>query len=119
MDEIKLTSSDLENVNGSDFVGYVCKVSNISEVRRAYKKLWALHPAADHIVTAYCLKNSNKGYQDDYEMGAGHRMLKQLEEKQIPNIAAFSVRFYGGRHLGPRRFEAMAKAVDQAVSCLK
>ena len=113
-DKIKLSSSDTVAENNSSFMAYAFKTGQIHEVRRAYRLIRRTHPSATHVVAAYNLK-TNKGFQDDSEYGAGYRMLALLEQEHPPNYCIFIVRYYGGKHLGPKRFSIMTDTAQQAL----
>ena len=141
--KIKIASSDVVQEEGSTFIGYAVKSSNIQEVRRSNKKVCLLHPGADHIVVAYSIKQ-HRGYQDDGEHSAGHKLLRVLEgdskkedgdmngdrddedafqqaksKKGKINAAIFVVRLYGGVHLGGARFKIINKVAEEAFTCLR
>ena len=117
-DKIKLFTSDTISEDKSTFVAYTYKTGQLHEVRRVYRKIRRSHPNATHVVASYSLKN-NRGYQDDGEYGAGHRLLHLLESNYQPNVAVFVVRMYGGRHLGPKRFAIMSDVATEALERAK
>ena len=112
-DKIRFTSSDTITEEGSSFTAMAIKTGQIHEVCRAYRRLYRLNPAATHIIAAYNLR-SHRGYQEDNEFAAGHKILSTLEKHQC-NTAVFMIRTYGGTQLGPRRFELMKEVVLQAL----
>ena len=118
INRIKFATSDTTSLEGSNFVGYACKASNITEVQRAYRKIKIMHPSADHIVAAYNMKSSD-GYQDDEEFAAGYKLLNYLKAHRSPNVAVFVVRYKSGGNLGITRFEMMENAIVQAMQRLK
>ena len=118
--KIKTVAADVVSEKGSTFMAYATKVSNIHEVRRAYRKIRILYPCADHVVAAYLLRN-NSGYQDDNEHGAGYRLLAAIRDHRQDlktNYAVFVVRIYGGTHLGSQRFTLINKAGQDALTRL-
>ena len=116
---IILSASDVTGVQGSTFLGYAAITRNIHEIRRAYHKVNRLHPGADHVVASY-INNQHTGYQDDQEYGAGHKLLKYLQETfpDQKNLSVFLVRSFGGVKLGPDRFQHMKNSVSVAVQRL-
>ena len=115
LDKMKLSSSDAISEKGSDFQAYAIKTGQMVEVRRAYRKVKALHPAATHIIGTYNLK-AKSGFQDDGEYSAGFKLLKAIQENNSVNVAVFVIRNYGGFKLGPKRHELIKQVGLQAVS---
>ena len=113
-EKIKLYSADPHSENNSNFQVYACKAGQIHEVRRAYRKVQRLHPAVDHVVAAYVIRN-HKGYQDNREHGAAHKLLKTLENEGCNNVAVYVVQSFGGKHMGSRRFEVINECGLQAI----
>ena len=112
--KMKLSTSDAIVENNSHFQAYVCKTGQLHEVCRAYRKVRHMHPGVTHVVASYNLRG-NRGYQDDAEYGTGNKLLKFLEQKYPINLSVFIVRMYGGKHLGPTRFDIMKEAAMQAL----
>ena len=118
LDKIKFAASTSVEENQSEFTAYALKLQSITEVRRAYVRIRQLHPSAAHIVASYVVKNG-VGFQDDREYGAGHRVLNIIETNNYMNIAAFVVRYHGGRNLGPKRHVIMEQVVIDALARTK
>ena len=57
---------------------------------------------------AYRLAGLNKAYDegcvDDREYGQGRRMLSILQQKELVNQMVLVVRYYGGIHIGNKRY---------------
>ena len=115
--KMKLAASDASTEEGSVFQGYAYKTGQLHEVKRAYHKVRILHPCTEHVIVAYNLRGS-KGFQDDAEYGAGSKLLKNIESNFPLNTAVFVVRMYTGKHLGPKRFQLIIDAADQAAKRL-
>ena len=115
---IKTVSSDTVDEQSSSFTAIAAKCSQFIEVKRAYRKIRALNPAANHVVAAYNLRNGYSGYQDDEEHAAGHKMRDFLQQNAPPNVAIFIVRIYGGIHVGPKHFQVMKQTAKQAIDRL-
>ena len=118
MDKIKFISTDPVSEEGSVFTAFACKASNMSEITRAYRRLKQIHPSATHISMAFdCLKK--QGNHDDGEYGAGLVIQKRIEEQKMMNRAVFVIRNYGGKRLGPKRFDIIDKLALQALVKIK
>ena len=114
-DKMILATADPVVEQESLFQAYAYKTGQMHEVRRAYRKIRRLHPSSDHIMAAYVLR-THKGFQDDGEHGAAHRLLKLIQEEEMNNIYVFVVRNFGGTHLGQCRFEIIRECGKQAIS---
>lgn len=108
-------------IEGSEFISYAVKVSSVEEVRVAYRKLRVKYADASHILSAYRLDPPNGPYNqegvDDGEYAGGRCLLAFLQENQVLNTAVFIVRFYGGKHIGSARFDAIRYLAG--VACAK
>lgn len=115
---IKLTYTQSRSANKCSFRAAACVASKMNDVHLAYKKVFQENPGADHIVAA-CSSEGTQGYQDDGEFGAGHRILKVINDAKLGDIAVFVIRDYGGENLGPTRFAVMKDLAAEAIYQLK
>ena len=53
---------------------------------------------------------------DDGKFGAGRAILKKLKENDVSEMCVFVSRYYGGVHLGKRRFEIVSNLTAKAVT---
>ena len=114
--KLKFSVSDMKTEAGSEFIAYATKVTHFSEVKCAYRKIKALNPAISHIIAVYNLKNGYDSYQDDGEIGAGHKLAEELKNiKNALNVAVFVCRMYNRVHMGYRMHKMMVEALKQAV----
>ena len=89
--------------NKSRFLAYVFPVTNKQAVNNYLQKLKAEHPKADHFCFAYLLdENRNQKYSDDGEPAgtAGLPILNVLQKKNLDEVLAVVVRYFGGIKLG-------------------
>lgn len=111
-----------ERKAGSYFASFITPVNDHDEINSAYLKLKMKYADATHISCAYRLPGvnspQNQDYVDDGEYGCGRVMLKTLKEAKLMNIAVFMMRQYGGKHIGPQRFQIFKKLTEQAISSL-
>ena len=118
MDKLKMYYSEPKEEKGSVFTAIAVKVSNIAEIRRAYKKIRQMNSNSDHIPMAYdCQKRQN--CNDDGEYSGGLCLQKLIESHRVINKAIFIVRKFGGRRLGPKRFQIMEDVAKQALAKMK
>jgi len=128
-------------VRGSEFVGYVTPAAGVDDAESFLESVRSRHPDATHHVPAYRVPadggSSTPGspaptpgvdtggtqmlreYQsDDGEPtgSAGKPALNVLVQREIRNVAAVVVRYYGGTNLGVGGLaRAYARAVTDAV----
>ena len=116
--KLKLWFSEPHEESGSVFTAVAAKVSGPTEIRRAYRKVKQLYPGANHIVLGYdCQKQ--QGNQDDGEHSAGLCIQKVIEEQGVNNKAVFVVRNFGGKRLGPKRFNIIQEVVKEVLAKIK
>ena len=68
----------------------------------------------DNPIGPYCQEGV-----DDKDFGIGRVMLKLLKNKDQQQVAVFVVRYYGGVHLGRRRFEIAEHLTERALHQLQ
>ena len=113
-----------EVIKKSRFIGFVIPCENEQDVFRELKTLQIQHPHANHIVYAYRFKTDNGivyRFHDAAEPTgtAGKPIFQHLEGKNIVNVLAVVVRYFGGVKLGAggltRAYGNTAKqAIDSA-----
>ena len=103
----------------SKFIGHAAKLSRNTPVSSVLATLAsdANTSTADHTIYAYRYGNV-EGCSDDGEHGAGLRLLKVLQSKQANNTFVAVTRWFGGQHLGPRRFELIETSAKDALDLL-
>lgn len=117
LDQIDLSQTEREPFMGSSFTGFALQVADLQDVRNAYIKVMQDNAHADHVIMAFKVAD-HSGCQDNGEHRAAKKILKLLEEKREENLAVFVVREYGGRPLGPARFECILKSAQKALDIL-
>ena len=60
-----------------------------------------------------------QGFNNDYEAGAGWRMLESLKELDISKIAVYVARYHAGPKLGVRQFEIYKTLTEKAGKMLR
>ena len=107
---------------GSEYLSYGLKVKSTADVTKAYQKLKIKHADATHISCAYHLQNPIGPYRqehiDDNDIGIGRAMMKTIKQKEATEIAVFVIRYYGGVHLGKRRFEIAEHLTERTVQAV-
>jgi uncharacterized YigZ family protein len=117
-------------VRGSEFVGYVAPVEGVAAAEAFVDEVAAAHPEATHVVPAYRVPAGSPSADrphaamlrewasDDGEPSgsAGKPALNVLVQRELRNVAAAVVRYYGGTNLGVGGLaRAYARGVNAAV----
>ncbi|CCU83021.1 unnamed protein product [Blumeria hordei] len=75
--------------------------------------------AATHNITAWRIRRhpalTYQDYDDDGETAAGARLLHLLQRMDVWNVMVVVSRWYGGHHLGPRRFTLINAVARDAL----
>ena len=114
---VKLMEGDEHEEENSEFFSYAQRVRSRSDVDKGYQKMRVKFADATHISCAFILKGESKssGFVDDGEIGQGRNILSAINTKQMVNICVYVIRYYGGKHLGKRRFEIAKNLTYAAV----
>lgn len=101
-------------VKKSRFLGHLYPVQTRQEAKQLVLQLRQAHPAAVHVCWAL-ICDTDSGLDDDGEPGgtAAKPMYNVLVHKQINNVLAVVVRYWGGVKLGAG---GLTRAYGQAIS---
>ncbi|MFB6087973.1 MAG: YigZ family protein [Haloarculaceae archaeon] len=108
-------------VQGSEFLGLVRPVDAVDRAEAFVDEVRAEYPDATHHVPAYRVRDGGmtREYQsDDGEPtgSSGKPALNVLQQRELLNLAAVVVRYYGGTNLGVGGLaRAYSRAVKEAV----
>jgi regulator of replication initiation timing len=121
--DIEIFQSEHKTEDGSTVMGHAASISNPQDIPAVLAKLYQdrLIAAADHNMYAYRIgrtTNLKEGCNDDKEYGAGTALLKQLREDRRSNVIVIVTRWFGGKHIGPRRFELFKECAGEALSAI-
>lgn len=123
MCEMALVEGDEEEQDNSQFVGYAVRAKSVEQVNAAYTRVRKHHLEATHVMCAYKIPNTDsskmEGMVDDREFGAGRHLLSLIKDQAEDNLAIFAVRYYGGKHLGPNRFNYIKQVALSAIQELQ
>ena len=115
----KVIATDEHSEEMSDYASFVQKVKTTDEVRRGYYKMRIRFGDATHISCAYRLSGSYGPYKqegiNDNKIGAGRTILTSLKKRAVTDVCVFIVRWYGGKHLGNRRFQILEMLTESAL----
>lgn len=116
-----LIQTEPETLKNSQFIALAARVKTVEEVKRCYIAVSQRHPAADHNMMAYALREEDQlrtGSCDDREYGASVRMKKKIFELKSKDTVVFVLRKYGGVHLGFERFQVIENIAQKAIELL-
>ena len=135
-DDIQCFDPDLTNTNthiahssqlseqGSTFQSHAAYLKQGDSVAGVLASLYSNRSIAkaEHNMYAYRLKEGDsvkESCSDDGEHGAGNRLLRLLREHNETDIVLICTRWFGGVHIGPKRFEHMTNSANEALQKLK
>ncbi|XP_061190455.1 protein IMPACT homolog [Saccostrea echinata] len=120
LEEIEVKRSNTLSESGNQISAAAVEVETYAKVRNFYRKI-SMDPVygrANHNILVYRFKDNSgtihDGYCDDGEFGAGRKMLKILQDQNLTNVSVVISRMMG-KHLGPKRFDIMEKALFDAL----
>lgn len=111
---IKMRFFHTQPEKGSEFKVVILRTTSYNTLNQAYIKLFQKYPTADHIAVASIIKGEEE-FNDNGEFGSGYRILRCLKQKNAQDTVVFLIHYFGGRHLGPRRFNIMTDLVNAAL----
>ena len=124
LDSVATKSSEPVKKNSSEFLAIGARVNTVAEVKNLYSKV-LIDPyaaSADNRILVYRLitedGTTHENYHDDYEHGAGRRLLRHMRENHIQNAAFVITRWMGEGHIGPQRFSIMENLVNEVANSL-
>ncbi|XP_062573517.1 uncharacterized protein LOC134235401 [Saccostrea cucullata] len=124
LEEIEVKRSNTHTESGNQISAAAVEVETYAKVRNFYRKI-SMDPVygrANHNILVYRFKDNSgtihDGYCDDGEFGAGRKMLKILQDENFTNVSVVISRMMG-KHLGPKRFDIMEKALFDALKELR
>lgn len=117
------TEFEIEPIKNSRFITYAMPIDNDDAAMAFIDSIRQLTPDAGHHCWAYALRNDLRvRFSDDGEPGgsAGQPMLRQLQGRDLFDLAVVVIRYSGGIKLGVgglmRAYVgAVGQALDQAV----
>jgi hypothetical protein len=119
--ELKVVRAPPSSLEGSSFQGSKVKVDHPNDVIPAIHAIFTDHRVAraTHNIYAYRIKLGERlveHYEDDGEYGAGRRLLELLRKEDVMNNLICITRWYGGKHLGPARFDMLVDNAKKIIN---
>jgi len=101
MYSIKETTKNIIEIKKSKFITILYRINNIEEVNTILYKVSNEYSDATHVCYAYILNNAEKCSDNGEPSGtAGLPILNVLKKKNLTNILAIVIRYFGGIKLG-------------------
>ena len=103
---------------GNKFVSYAVATDSYETIQKAYYKIKFLHPAADHVMCAFVVPKEDLfavDYCDDGEHGGGRALMGFLQQHELSAKVIFTVRYFSGKKIGPKRFECIVRSAVSAM----
>ena len=115
--EIKVGRSPPIVHEGNSFQGSAIRIKSPDDIIPGLHAIYADSRVAraTHNIYAYRLvtqESTVEHFEDDGEFGAGRRIMELLRQNNVENTLVCVTRWYGGKHLGPVRF-------DKIIQCAK
>jgi hypothetical protein len=122
-EDLEISHSEHKSEDGSTVMGHAVTISNQQDIPAVLAKLYQdrLIAAADHNMYAYRIgrsKNLKEGFFDDKEHGAGTTLLRMLQNDKRSNVMVVVTRWFGGKHIGPKRFDLFKECAGEALSAI-
>lgn len=108
-------------IKKSSFITYLYPIFTVEDFEELYQQLKKEHYKANHLCYAYILGNDSmiQRMSDDGEPSgtAGVPMLEVLKRRELTNILAVTVRYFGGIKLGASGLiRAYSNSVSEALN---
>ena len=119
--ELELNAGEKVVHEESTFIAYSIPVNAHLVIENAYMKLRLKHPTAKSISCSFSIpgmpRYKHEDFCDDKEIGAGRLLMNIIKKNQLTNIAIFAVRIQKSGNIGPKRFQMISQAVQNAMKC--
>ena len=122
--DIELVHSEVVTEKGSTFQGHATRIDDPTLVKAVLIKSFEnkLVAGAEHNIWVYRIEKPDGSIRemsdDDKETGAGYRLLRILKDKELMNVMVTCTRWFGGKLIGPNRYEFIENAAKEALDNL-
>jgi regulator of replication initiation timing len=112
------------NEDGSTFMGHSARVTQKTDVSNVMAKILQDRSlaGATHNMYAYRIMSPDgrviEGHKDDGEHGASYKMLKMLRDNEVENVMTVVTRWFGNKHMGPKRFQCIEQCANSALQMI-
>ena len=118
---LKPNNTAVITVDRSHFQGHIVPIKSSDEVVSSIQSLCKDQRVAGSTHIMYAYRTGDERYSisnrdDDGEFGAGRVIMNALDSKKFYNHLVVATRWYGGKHLGPSKFDHIEKMAHDAMS---
>ena len=120
-DVLSYVESEVITDSKSQFQGFGASVKSIEDVHTFIQQMKDTPKCsiATHNIFAYTLSQGPSGCRDDGEEQAGGKVLRMMQQHGVEDTVIVVSRWYGGQHIGNRRFTHIANAARQTLEKLE
>ena len=120
-EDIKIHHTDITTAQGSGFQGHLATINNVNQKDHILHSLYANQQTAraTHNIWALRIKDGDNyitTWEDDGEYHAGRLLADVLETSGVENTMLIVSRWYGGTHMGPKRFANIKKVAECIIA---
>ena len=120
LEHIHIINGPCKEQEGSTFHVMAARIESIEELKKTYRRIKNDHCMATHVMGGYRIFGQDhihlQDYYDDGEYGGGRRILQQLKEQQIFNLAIFVARYKEGGNIGKARFDIITELTKSVIA---
>ena len=104
------------NEGGSTFQAHCADIKRVDDIPIVMASLLKdkAIASATHNMFAYCIGNRD-GINDDGEHGGARAIMKVLKDNEVTDKIVIVTRWYGGTHIGKKRFEVIEKCTKDLL----
>ncbi|KAF9240384.1 ribosomal protein S5 domain 2-type protein [Melanogaster broomeanus] len=112
----ELAASSSLSSHASKFLAYASTLPHPAHLPNflTYLKALPSHKRATHFMYAYRTASGSAAH-DGGERGAGERLERLLELRDVKNVVVVVVRWYGGVKIGSERWKCISEVAKQAL----
>jgi len=115
-ENLKIEHTTVKSMNRSKFQGHFIALSSMEEVRAALAKLNSELPVAGATHNMWAaIVGDDELVEDDGEWGGSMKIMEKMQAKNVKNGMIVITRWFGGVHMGEKRFNIIQSLTDQLL----
>lgn len=118
IDNLVTFRSDLKTVKDSIFQAFAAYANTTEEAHKVQTRIRQANPAASHVIAAFVSGTGDYAFNEDGEFGSGIRLVRKIKERDFADVVVCIVHKFGGKHIGPQRFQIINDLAIQAIERL-
>jgi hypothetical protein len=121
--DIDVSHTDHLVEDGSTSMGHAAQVHKKSDISDVMAKILQDRAVAGATHNIYAYRFTSEGRQcegrkDDGEHGASFKLLKMLRDNDVDNVMVVVTRWFGHKHMGPKRFQCIERSANEALKLI-